>query len=590
MPAGKPARVVQRPQPKQSLFMSYASVDDKSQEGQLTEFRERLSAEIRAQTGKDYSIFQDRIHIQWGDNWQQRITEALDEVFFLIPIITPSFFNSPACRAELEYFLEREKRLHREDLIFPIYYIGRELLSNPKKLAQDKLIQAIASRQYADWREMRFEPFTSPPVAKALAQLASQIGDALERASASADSTQRDVRDELAMSASPPASSAVDVPYSEYQLIYLRQRSYKNEPLTLVVDQMQSGDYSSINEAIEAANAGDRIVILPGVYEEGIVIDKPLEIIGMGRLEKIVVRATGQNAISFKTTFGRVVNLTLEQIGDGDWFGVDIPQGRLELEGCDISSQGSSCVAVHGGADPRIRRNQIHGGKATGIIIYDNAQGTLEDNEIFGTALAGVAITNGGNPTLRKNRIHDCEREGIMIYDKAQGIIEDNSIYGNTFSGVEIKVDSTPLLRRNRIYNGKAGGVYIHQNAQGMLEDNDIFGNSLAGVAIKTGANPTLRRNFIHDGKRSGIFINEDGEGMIEDNDIFGNGYSGVEIKTGGNPTVRYNRIKDNRHLGIWIGERAGGTINNNDLRSNGQGAFYVSTDSEPKIKRNLEE
>ena len=171
------------------------------------------------------------------------------------------------------------------------------------------------------------------------------------------------------------------------------------------------------------ADPGDRILMLPAIYEEGIVIDKPLEIIGIGRLDKIIVRATGQNTISFKTTFGRVLNLTLRQMGDGDWFGVDISQGRLELDGCDVSSQGSSCVAVHGGADPRIRGNHIHGGKETGVIIYDNALGTLEDNDIFGNVLAGVAITNGGNPTLRRNRINDGQREGIIIYDKAQGTI-----------------------------------------------------------------------------------------------------------------------------------------------------------------------
>lgn len=402
----------------------------------------------------------------------------------------------------MEYFLEREKKLKRDDLILSIYYIDCKLLNNPEQLARDKLAEAIASRQYADWRDMRFEPFTSPQVGKAFEQLAIQIGDALERAYASPRSTESDKYQILETSAKPSSSGSIGVPYSEDQLNYLRGRSSKNEPPTLVVDQAQGGHYSKITEAIEAADPGDRIVILPGIYEEGVVIDKPLEIIGMGRLDKIVVRATDQNTLSFKTTFGRVLNLTLQQMGDGDWFGVDISQGRLELEGCDISSQSSSCVAVHGGADPRIRRNQIHSGKATGIIIYDNGQGTLEDNDISANALAGVAITNGGNPTLRRNRIHNGQREGIIIYDKGQGTVEDNSIYGNTYSGVEIRVDSTPLLRRNRIYNGKAGGIYIHKNAQGMLEDNDIFGNSLAGVAIGTGANPTLRRNFIHDADR----------------------------------------------------------------------------------------
>lgn len=72
-------------------FMSYVRLDDEYEEGRLTEFRKRLSAEVRLQTGRDFPIFQDRIHIKLGENWKRRIKESLDEVFFLIPIITPAF-------------------------------------------------------------------------------------------------------------------------------------------------------------------------------------------------------------------------------------------------------------------------------------------------------------------------------------------------------------------------------------------------------------------------------------------------------------------------------------------------------------------
>ena len=124
----------------------------------------------------------------------------------------------------------------------------------------------------------------------------------------------------------------------------------------------------------------------------------------------IVAQATGKDALLFKTTMGRVVNLTLRQMGGGQWYGVDIVQGRLELEGCDITSQSLSCVAIHGGADPLLRRNRIHDGKEAGVYVFENGQGTLEDNDIFGNALSGVQIATGGNPTLRRNRIHDGKR------------------------------------------------------------------------------------------------------------------------------------------------------------------------------------
>jgi WD40 repeat protein len=39
----------------------------------------------------------------------------------------------------------------------------------------DELARKPASRQYADWRELRFEPVASPPARKAIARLASQL-------------------------------------------------------------------------------------------------------------------------------------------------------------------------------------------------------------------------------------------------------------------------------------------------------------------------------------------------------------------------------------------------------------------------------
>jgi len=77
-------------------FMSYAHRDNR--DGRLTTLRQRLANEISMRIGRDIVIFQDRNDIRWGQNWKKRIEESLDSVTFLIPIITPSYFNSPLCR------------------------------------------------------------------------------------------------------------------------------------------------------------------------------------------------------------------------------------------------------------------------------------------------------------------------------------------------------------------------------------------------------------------------------------------------------------------------------------------------------------
>ena len=356
---------------------------------------------------------------------------------------------------------------------------------------------------------------------------------------------------------------------------------------TLIVDPLRrASNYNTISAAIFAARPGDRIMVRPGIYTEGLVISKPLEIIGDGNRAEIVVQASKKPVLLFQTSGGRVQNLTLRQSGGKSFWGdifhaVDVKQGRLELEDCDISSASWACVAIHNGADPRLRRNRIHDGNYDGVVVYENGQGLLEDNDIFANSNSGMQISSGGNPTLRRNRIH-ANQVGVFIFKKGQGLLEDNDIFANAQLGVQISSGGNPTLRRNRIHDHQ-GGVLISENGQGLLEDNDIFANSNAGVLIKTG-NPTLRGNRIHD-ENFGVMVFENGQGLLEDNDIFANSNAGVLIKTG-NPTLRRNRVHKNGWQAIHIHDGGAGTFENNDLRGNVFGAWDLAPNCLPNVTR----
>jgi len=568
-------------------FMSYVHLDDQHDNGRLTELRSRLAGELRMQLGEEFAIFQDRKDISWGQQWKRRIDDTIDATTFLIPIITAGFFKSPQCRDEVERFLEREKELRRTDLILPIYYVNCPALSNEDLRNGDGVAQVIAARQYADWRELRFESFTNPSVAKTLAALASQIVRSLDHAL-----PEGSAGGEIGSHESDGGQESEGHESGRTEESALPQKAQetgvsKKDPPTLIVDALHRGDHFNLTEALQAANPGDRIVVRPGLYREGITIDKVVEIIGDGEPGEVVVEASGKDVILFRANMGRVVNLTLRQTGDGDWFGVDIGQGRLDLEGCDITSASLACVAIHGGADPRLRRNCIHDGQQGGVFVFENGLGTLEDNEIFGNALAGVEIESGGNPTLRRNRIHDCKQGGVSVYENGLGTLEDNDIFDNALAGVQIRSGGNPTLRRNRIHNGRRGGVFVFEKGLGTLEDNEIFGNALAGVQIKSGGNPILRRNRIRDGRQGGVYVNENGLGTLEDNEIFGNALAGVQIRSGGNPTLRRNCIRDGRQSGVYVNENGLGTLEDNEIYGNAFSGVQIRSGGNPTLRRN---
>jgi formylglycine-generating enzyme required for sulfatase activity len=162
-------------------FMSYVRADDAHENGRLSDFCARLSGEVRLHSGDEFPIFQDRNDIAWGQQWARRLEESLAATTFLIPIITPGFFKSDACRAELERFLTRERQLQRGDLILPVYYVEAAVLENASKRAGDQLAHLIHGRQYIDWRELRHQPLNAPQAGEMLARMARQIISAIER-------------------------------------------------------------------------------------------------------------------------------------------------------------------------------------------------------------------------------------------------------------------------------------------------------------------------------------------------------------------------------------------------------------------------
>lgn len=165
-------------------FLSSVRNDDEHDGGRITQLRERLEGEVRMQTGKPFPIFQDRNDLVWGQRWKERIDQSLNDVTFLIPVITPSFFESPACRSEFESFVLKESLLGTNQLILPIYYVSADQMDPRYKRGVDRIADILAERQWTDWRGFRFKPFADEVVASALAGLGSSIKGAIQELAA----------------------------------------------------------------------------------------------------------------------------------------------------------------------------------------------------------------------------------------------------------------------------------------------------------------------------------------------------------------------------------------------------------------------
>src|SRR5690242_18982982 len=86
-------------------------------------------------------------------------------------------------------------------------------------------------------------------------------------------------------------------------------------PPVLVVSPSGPADCRSVQDAVRRAAPGTRILVRPGVYEEGLVLEKPLEIIGDGPRDEIVLTSYDAHCVSMRTTHAVVRGLTLRSRG-----------------------------------------------------------------------------------------------------------------------------------------------------------------------------------------------------------------------------------------------------------------------------------
>ncbi|NER34318.1 MAG: protein kinase [Oscillatoria sp. SIO1A7] len=249
------------------------------------------------------------------------------------------------------------------------------------------------------------------------------------------------------------------------------------DPNKIVVAKTGKADYRKISDAIKNAAPGARIKVRSGIYNESIIIDKPLEIVGDGEVEEIVIESISSDCIRMETDSAVVQGITL--IGRSiKHNAVYISQGELLLENCTITSKGLAGVAIQGDrANPTLRNCQIRDGSASGVFAYEKARGTIEDCEIIGNGHAGVEIKEGANPTVRNCQIRDGKESGVFVYDKGLGTIEDCQIVGNSYAGVEIKSGGNPVIRRCQINKNRYYAVFVHPGGSGTVESNDLTGN-----------------------------------------------------------------------------------------------------------------
>ena len=436
-----------------------------------------------------------------------------------------------------------------------------------------------------------------------------------------ADSLAAAIRQSFASPAEAPARPAWNAPRPE------------PEGQTLVVAKNGKGQCMSLRVALRQAEPGARLLVMPGVYRESLVVDKPVSIIGQGGPTEVVIESSRGPCLSLQVPGVSIGNLQLQGL-DGDGApALLVAQGEALVEDCAISARSGAAVLVTGaGTQPTFRDCTLHSSGQGGMLLQQHAGARLERCAIEGECRFGLRVEPRARLAASACRIQNALGVGLALLPGAHATLEDCQVSGQEAGGVEVEADARVELTRCRITHSRSVGVLVLERGQAALEDCDLRGHACSGVHLVAGAMVQmhgcrvsdnaglgvsvlgagllsmdlceLQANLepavlvhhgatvqmkdckVFDGASFGVVCASRGRGVLEGCEIYGNAKTGAKVEPGGSLLLVRCDLRDGRDTGILLFEDAEVTLEECVVHRNARGGILLAKDASDPILR----
>ena len=358
-------------------------------------------------------------------------------------------------------------------------------------------------------------------------------------------------------------------------------------------------DYTTIQDAVDAAKQGSRILVYPALYKESVLITKNnLWIIAQG--EGVIVKpphtagfevnADHVTIRGFAIAFGAKCAPAIAFEGSHNTFA----ENYAYLDATCIGVNALVCRDRDGGSDYNTVEHNTINSADLGIVITAetpdaiNTGNIIRDNTLLAVAQTPIAVENGkgflvsgnsmdgapfgncisvstldnnivqGHHRIVKNTMGHCAGNGISLYAGPGTVLAHNYISDNTIRTcgedcIALEAGSGAVLTDNNVtdnqvsFSGICGVVlsaYPWDATNASVSDNLIRANmvyrNLSGICLNPGAdNNLVLNNLAQDQTADGIVVFGDSN-KLEGNTAHDNDWVGIEVQ-GDNNTIFNN-------------------------------------------------
>jgi parallel beta-helix repeat protein len=402
---------------------------------------------------------------------------------------------------------------------------------------------------------------------------------------------------------------------SQYRAIHLLRQAFAATMLaslfastSLWADTIRvPQDHKTIQAGIDAAKAGDTVVVSAGIYKERIRLksgitdksagDDAKGALGLNRAETTTIDGNIEGATSPGVVMAE--NSTLDgfsvtgvgKYDDDRWNKHHATQGEEQAKE-PIGAPGTAGIAVTGVTRCTVTNNIVHHIGYTGIGIT-GAKGKHVSPHIFRNVTyrnmgGGIGSMRGSSAIVEENICFENFYAGIG-HENANPLVINNTCYKNVRAGIGISEGACPTVRGNKCYHNRRAGIGIRTESttSPVVEHNECYENDMAGIGSRDDATPIIRHNRCYKNKMAGIGCRTKARPLIEHNECFENKMAGIGCRTEAEPVIRHNRCYDNEMAGIGSQLAARPVILGNDCFGNLMAGIGTETEAVAVIRDN---
>jgi len=326
------------------------------------------------------------------------------------------------------------------------------------------------------------------------------------------------------------------------------------EAKTIIVDINGGGNYTSIQDAIDNASAGDTIRVWTGTYNENIVINHTLTIIGNGSGKTVINGDKINDTVYVEADW---VNLTdLRITGGGEKYQGFAGIKLIGSENCSIKNnyftQNVWGISLEHTNNSKLINNNFILNLGNAFYSYDSQNNTISDN-ILNDNDYGFELANSNYNILKNNTIYKCEDYGFYIRGSSNNTIIQNTITDVGVDGINLANSHYNLVSNNTFSNAYRYGIEVGYYSSHNDIKNNTATNNRYGFLIDDANNNFFKNNIGSNNRQSGFGLIDSFNNKIVDNTISNNGDYDVFIYRSTNNNFENNTIVNYEHRGIQI-------------------------------------